>query len=156
MYQLRDALIQAFMQRMQGVDHTAASYAADVVLQVLQQQGIPLQPPHQGASPSSIPGKSGPVGGIPPEKAGIAKTPGYDKPGYGGEKGAPPIDKSMDKGGHGKAAPMDAGYGKAAPPMDKGAPGKGAPMDAGYGKGAPPDAGYGKGAPPDKGGGFKK
>ena len=142
MYQLRDALIQAFMQRMQGVDHTAASYAADVVLQVLQQQGIPLQPPHQGASPSSIPGKSGPAGGIPPEKAGIAKTPGYDKPGYGGEKGAPAIDK----GAYEKATPMDAGYGKAAPPMDKGAPGKGAPMDAGYGKGAPPD----------KGGGFKK
>lgn len=118
MYPLRDALIQAFMQRMQGVDHTAASYAADVVLQVLQQQGIPLQAPHQGASPSSMPsgiaGKSGPVGGVPPEKAGVAKTPGYDKPGYGGEKAAPPIDK----GAYGKAAPVDP-YGKGAPP-DKG------------------------------------
>ncbi len=143
MYPLRDALIQAFMQRMQGVDHTAASYAADVVLQVLQQQGIPLQAPHQGASPSSMPsgiaGKSGPVGGVPPEKAGVAKTPGYDKPGYGGEKAAPPTDK----GAYGKAAPMDPGKGGA--PMDKGAYGKAAPVDP-----------YGKGAPPDKGGGFKK
>jgi hypothetical protein len=143
MYPLRDALIQAFMQRMQGVDHTAASYAADVVLQVLQQQGIPLQAPHQGASPSSMPsgiaGKSGPVGGVPPEKAGVAKTPGYDKPGYGGEKAAPPVDK----GAYGKAAPMDPGKGGA--PMDKGAYGKAAPVDP-----------YGKGAPPDKGDGFKK
>ncbi|MCB9622009.1 MAG: hypothetical protein H6721_01240 [Sandaracinus sp.] len=144
MYQLRDALIQAFMSRMQGVDHTAATYAADVVLQVLQQQGIPLQPPHQGASPSSIPGKSGPMGGVPPEKAGMAKTPGYDKAGYHGDKGAAPVDKG--------------GYGKAAPPMDKGGYAK-AP-DPGYGKA--PDPGYGKGAPPmDKGGypdkgGFKK
>ena len=80
------------------------------------------------------------MGGIPPEKA-VAKTPGYDKPGYHGEKAAPAVDKGA--------------YGKAAPPMDKGDYGKAAPVDP-YGKGAPADP-YGKGAPPmGKDGGFKK
>lgn len=141
MYQLRDALIQAFMTRMQGVDHTAASYAADVVLQVLQQQGIPLQAPHQGASPSSMPGsiagKSGPMGGVPAHKQApmAAKTPSYDKAGF---------DKAgFDKAGH--------HGGKAAPTVDKGGFAKDASF-ASSGKGAPP---MDKGGFPDKGG-FKK
>jgi hypothetical protein len=62
---LRDNLIQAFISRMQGVNHHQASYAADLVLEVLQQQGVVFDTPaggyakassvhHQKAAPSGL------------------------------------------------------------------------------------------------------
>jgi hypothetical protein len=166
--QVRNALIQAFMQRMQGVDQTQATYAADVVMDVLRQMNVPLdaqqQQQMQGGfgAPAGLPAEKmlgGPVGPVVPKAGHVpVKMPGKAQgmPGKIGGKGVAPMQKGapMGKG----VAPMQKGAprgGKGVAPMQKGAPmgGKGvAPMQKGApmgGKGAPYDGGKG-------GGGFKK
>ncbi len=160
-HQVRNALIQAFMQRMQGVDQTQATYAADVVMDVLRQMNVPLdaqqQQQMQGGfgAPAGLPAEKmlgGPVGPVVPKAGHVpVKMPGKAQgmPGKIGGKGVAPMQKGAPMGGKG-VAPMQKGApmgGKGVAPMQKGAPmgGKGAPMG---GKGAPYDGG--------KGGGFKK
>ncbi len=160
-HQVRNALIQAFMQRMQGVDQTQATYAADVVMDVLRQMNVPLdaqqQQQMQGGfgAPAGLPAEKmlgGPVGPVVPKAGHVpVKMPGKAQgmPGKIGGKGVAPMQKGAPMGVKG-VAPMPKGAptrGKGAAPMQKGAPmgGKGAPMG---GKGAPYDGG--------KGGGFKK
>ena len=160
-HQVRNALIQAFMQRMQGVDQTQATYAADVVMDVLRQMNVPLdaqqQQQMQGGfgAPAGLPAEKmlgGPVGPVVPKAGHVpVKMPGKAQgmPGKIGGKGVAPMQKGAPMGVKG-VAPMPKGAptrGKGAAPMQKGAPmgGKGAPTG---GKGAPYDGG--------NGGGFKK
>ncbi|HJK95518.1 MAG TPA: hypothetical protein RMI29_07085 [Polyangiaceae bacterium LLY-WYZ-15_(1-7)] len=155
-HQLREALIQAYMSRMQGVNHTAASYAADVTLDVLRQHGVVQAggaggmaekqgPPGGAVAGKQYPGaagmaeKGGPPGGVPADKMG--KTPGYGKAGYHGGKAAPPAQK------------MGGGYDKGGAPGGKMGGAPGGKMGGGYDKGA---GGYDKGGYGGKGGGFKK
>lgn len=122
---LRQRLIEAFVTKMNGVGHDQAAYAADLVLGVLQANGISTQIAAPGAS-----------GHLPPKGMGHGAPvqKGYvdQKMGHGGHMKSPPKAGYVDqKMGHG--APQKGGY--AGHKGGHGAPAKGGGYDPGKGGG---------------------